>query len=462
LLSITFFGAAGTVTGSKYLVETDNSAVLVDCGIFQGPRELRILNWDRPVYKASKIDAVIITHAHIDHVGFLPRLFRQGFDGRIYATPATIELAAISLLDTAHLQAEDASYRNRKKLTRHKEAEPLYTVHDAETVIKRMFPIPFDKRFELTDEIAFRYQPAGHILGAASVKIETVNAGKENTIFFSGDVGRYGSSLVKDPVSPESCDYLVCESTYGGRLHEVENPYSVFEDLVNTAVEEKSVILIPAFAVSRTQQITYIINSLVRQKRIPPIPIHIDSPMAISVTDIYCKYHDLHKIGLEDLTGETCLLEGRNVFMHKDRNSSKALNKLKGPAIIMSASGMMTGGRIMHHLINRLPDPSCTLIISGFMAQGTIGRKLADGEKEVFIHKQPVSVKAKVKSVLGLSAHGDFQELLHWLEPLNPAPKRVFVTHGELSQSEAMAGHLKNERNWDCYIPKLNEKIELE
>jgi len=458
---ISFHGATGTVTGSKYLLESEDSRVLVDCGMFQGARELRLLNWDKPAFNPARIDSVILTHAHIDHIGYLPRLVSQGFRGRVFATPPTIDLAAISLFDTAHMQMEDAAYRTRKKYTRHEKALPLFDTGDAELAIKRMLPVGFDKFIAISDNIRFRFQPAGHILGAGGVEVTAGNGSGKTTIFFSGDVGRYGNPLTIDPTPPPECDYLVCESTYGGRLHEPDDPYQVFADLINDAITDKSVILIPAFAISRTQQIIYIINDLIRHKRIPPIAIHIDSPMAISATDIYCKYHSLHRIDIRELAPDQCMLEGRNVFLHKDQNTSKALNKLKGPAIIMSAGGMMTGGRIMHHLINRLPDPACTVVITGFMAEGTIGRKLLDGAKEVYIHKQPVAVGAKIMIVHGLSGHADYFELLHWLEPLTTPPRRVFITHGELSQSEAMAGHLQQERKWECYIPSLNEKIEL-
>jgi metallo-beta-lactamase family protein len=461
VIQLSFHGATGTVTGSKYLVEANGDKVLVDCGMFQGARELRLLNWNSSPFNPAHIKAVILTHTHVDHIGYLPRLVKHGFKGKVYATAPTIDLAAISLLDSAHLQMEDATYRTRKKITRHKKALPLYDNRDAERAIRLLSPVPFNAPVPVTDHISFHFQPAGHILGAAGVFLTASENGRQRTIMFSGDVGRYGNPLVINPAPPPECDYLVCESTYGGRIHKPEDPYAVFEELINDCIKNKSVLLIPAFAVSRTQQIIYLINNLIRRKRVAPIAIHIDSPMAISVTDIYCKYHDLHELDSAELDGDDCVLEGNNVFTHRDRDSSKSLNELEGPAIIISASGMMVGGRIMHHLINRLPDPSTTVLITGFMAAGTIGRKILEGEKEVYIHKRPVKVNAKIKIVNGLSGHADYNEILHWLEPVKRPPRKVFITHGEKSQSEAMADHIRNEKDWECYIPVLDEVTEL-
>ncbi|MEE9555232.1 MAG: MBL fold metallo-hydrolase [candidate division Zixibacteria bacterium] len=461
MIELSFHGATGTVTGSKYLLNVNGKRVLIDCGMFQGPRELRLLNWEKPAFKTTDIDSIILTHAHIDHIGFLPRLVKHGFKGKVYSTPPTADLAAISLMDTAHLQIEDAAYRTRKKISRHKKALPLFNKTDAERSIKLITPVSFGEEITVTPELRFVFRPAGHILGAAGVEINASDNGTPRRVLFSGDVGRFGNPLVLDPVPPSECDYLVCESTYGGRIHPPEDPYSMLEDSINDAVANKSVILIPAFAISRTQQITYLINDLIRQKRIPSIPIHIDSPMAISVTDIYRGYHELHRVGLDRIGGPECALDGKNISMHRDRNESKALNKVKGPAIIISASGMLSGGRILHHLINRLPDPSTTVITAGFMAGGTLGRKLLNGDEVVYIHKRPIRVKAKIVSIHGLSGHADSFELLHWLEPIKKAPRKVFVTHGEQSQSEAFVAYLKKERNWDCHIPVLGETVQL-
>ncbi len=461
MIQLGFHGAAGTVTGSKYLIETNGRRVLIDCGMFQGSRELRQLNWTDPPVNPKLLNAIVLTHAHIDHIGYLPRLVARGYQGPVYATAPTIDIAAISLLDTANLQMEDAEYRNKKKLTRHEVALPLFTDDDAERALKLFEPVPFNEWISIDEAIRFRYHIAGHILGAAGVEVELNDEGRTRTVFFSGDVGRYGNPLTVDPSEPPACDYLVCESTYGGKIHPPEDPHTIFADLINQVIREKGVLLIPAFAIGRTQQVLFLIHDLIEHKRIPPIDVHVDSPMAVSATDIYCKYHNLHSVDLNRLGGPNCVLNGSNVQFHKTKKSSQELNDLKGPAVIISASGMLTGGRILHHLLNRLDDEKTTVALVGFQAQGTLGRKLLDGEKAVYIHKTFKPVNARIVSLSGMSAHADYQELLHWLEPIQTPPRTVFVTHGEPDQSEAMVGHLSHERQWTCYRPQLGETIEL-
>jgi len=461
LVKLAFHGAAGTVTGSKYLLTVNDHGLLIDCGMFQGARELRQRNWQPLPFDQAMIDGVVITHAHIDHVGFLPRLVRDGYNRKVFTTAPTTDLAGISLLDSAHIQEEDAAYRTKKKLTRHGVALPLFTTENAEDTLKLMVPTPYDTWTSINDSIRFRLHIAGHILGAASVEVEVRDGSRKFNVLFSGDVGRYGNPLTANPTEPPQCDYLVCESTYGGRIHEPEDVYYVFEQLLNEVIDKKSILLIPAFAVGRTQQVSYLIHGLIENKRIPRIKIHIDSPMAVSVTDIYCKYHSYHSVDINKFGGRQCPLNGKHVKLHRKRKSSKLLNRLKGPAIIISASGMLSGGRIMHHLINRLPDPDTTLALVGFMANGTLGRKLAEGDRKVYIHKQPIEVEAKILSLRGLSGHADYYELLHWLEPVKKKPRMVFVTHGEESQSVAMADHIRDQYGWDCMIPTLNEAVEL-
>ncbi len=461
MISLAFHGAARTVTGSKYLITVNDRKILIDAGIFQGRRELRRLNWEPLPFAGSDLDAIILTHAHIDHIGYLPRLIKDGFRGKVFCSAPTAELAEISLLDSAHIQEEDANYRNKKKLSRHKKALPLYTVEDAEDAIRMIHPVPFDNWESLNDEFRFRLAVVGHVLGAAGIEVGLNDNGRKTDIFFSGDVGRYGNPLTRNPAHPPECEYMVCESTYGGRLHAPEDPRATFIKLINDAVERKAVLLIPAFAVSRTQQITYLINELTRYGLVPPVELYLDSPMAISATEIFCRYHSFHKVDIKKIGGPNCVLNGERVHLCRKRKESQKLNKLKGPAIIMSASGMLTGGRIMHHLMNRLGDPQTTVALAGYMAEGTLGRKIAEGAEEVRIHKQLFKVQAKIVKMRGLSGHADFYEMLHWLEDMEKAPKRVFVTHGELSQSEAMAEHLKTKRNWNCHIPTMGEVVEL-
>ncbi len=461
MMKITFHGAAGTVTGSKYLVEVNNKRVLVDCGMFQGPKELRDRNWQPLPFDPKGIEAVILTHAHIDHIGFLPKIVREGYSKPVYATPPTVDLAQVSLLDTAMLQMEDAQYRQKKKLSSHEVVLPLFDTDDAEAAQKLFRAVKFNEWRAIGNEFRFRYHTAGHLLGAAGVELEMDDGINKRSIFFSGDVGRYGNPLTTDPVKPPACDYLVCESTYGGKVHPAEDAFSVFEELINQVVRDKSVLLIPAFAIGRTQQITYLVNELISKKFIPPIHVHIDSPMAIAATEIYTKFASYHAINPNRLGGSRGVLDGDNVTLHRSRKSSQALNDLEGPAIIMSSSGMMTGGRILHHLINRLPDPRTTVALVGFMAEGTLGRKLMEGTDLVYIHKMPIEVKARLVNFLGMSGHADWFELLHWLEPVEYQPRKVFITHGEKEQSEAMAQHLKEERKWETVQPKLDESFTL-
>ncbi len=457
MMQITFHGAAGTVTGSKYLVQVNDRKILVDCGMFQGPKELRERNWLPIPFDVTELSAVILTHAHIDHIGFLPKIVRDGYTGPIYATPPTVELAHVSLMDSAMLQMEDAQFRQKKHLSRHEVVLPLFDTDDAEATKKLFRKVQFNEWISIGEEFRFRYHVAGHLLGAAGVELVMDDGPNRKSIFFSGDVGRYGNPLTTNPVMPPQCDYLVCESTYGGKVHPAEDAHTVFEELINEVNRDRTVLLIPAFAIGRTQQITYLVNDLITNDFVPPIHIHIDSPMAISATEIYMRYPTYHSIDLNKLGGAKCVLNGNNVTLHRTRKSSQTLNELKGPAIIMSSSGMMTGGRIMHHLLNRLPEQRTTIALVGFMAEGTLGRKLAEGEELVYIHKQPVEVKAKVVQFQGMSGHADWFELMHWLEPVKYQPRKVFITHGESTQSAAMAQHLKEERGWETIIPKLDE-----
>lgn len=461
LIQLSFHGAAQTVTGSKYLVTAGGKKILIDCGMFQGARELRVRNWDPLPFNPQEVETVILTHSHIDHIGYLPKMVREGFGGTVYATPPTVDISNISLLDTAHLQMEDAEYRNKKKITRHEKALPLFTTDDVNAAVSLLSPLPFNSWTQIDDSFRFRYHDAGHILGAAGVELEISDGKRKVSIFFSGDVGRYGNPLTNDPTEPPQCDYLVCESTYGGRIHPPEDPEFELANIITEVIEKKTVLLIPAFAVGRTQQIVFLTNHLIRHKRIPPINIHIDSPMAISATEIYEKFGDYHPINMDEKDGKKSLLNGANVFFHREKSESKQLNRLKGPAIILSASGMMSGGRILHHLLNRLSNPNTIMMLVGYMAEGTIGRRLMDGETVVYIHKTLVPVRAKIVKIMGLSGHADYFEMLHWLEPYKKKPLKVFVTHGEISQSEAMAAHLKEERGWDCLIPSLDQTVEL-
>ncbi len=461
MITLGIHGAAKTVTGSKYLLTINDRKFLVDCGMFQGRRDIRRKNWEELPFQPAEIDAVILTHAHIDHIGYLPKLVALGFKGEILATAPTIDMAKVLLADSAKIQEEDAEYRNRKGITRHKPALPLFTSDDAKLVNSMFRPVSYGQWVELGKELKLRYYIAGHILGAASVEIVHNDGNLRRSVLFSGDIGRYAVPLVSDPQPPPVTDYLVCESTYGGKVHPPSDTFHEMSELLNDVVDRKSVLLFPAFAVGRTQQLIYMINVLIKQKQIPQMDINIDSPMAVKATDIYCRYSEYHSVNKDLLGGEKCPVGGKNVILHRKRKASKKLNELKGPGIIISASGMLSGGRILHHLINRLPDPQTTLALVGFMAEGTLGRRISDGEKTVRIHKTPIEVNAKVVHQPGLSGHADSYELLHWLDRENLNPSRVFVVHGEESRSEAMAEQIRNEKGWKCLVPEMDQTIEL-
>lgn len=461
MITLSFHGAAGTVTGSKYLLDVNGKRILIDCGMFQGTRELRRRNWDPLPFEPGSVSAVVLTHAHIDHIGYLPRFVKDGFERSVYCTAPTADIVKISLMDTAELQMEDAEFRNKKKLTRYEKAEPLFTSDDADEALRLLKSVNFGTWTEIGEEFKFRYHVVGHLLGAASVEVLVKDGVREVSILFSGDIGRYGNPLVKNPQEPPECDYLICESTYGGRMHPVEDPYYQFDILLDEVIAEKKVLVIPAFAVGRTQQIIFLVDDLVRHKRIKPVEIHLDSPMAMTATDIYIKYHNYHQTDLARIDQLGKILNGHRVNLHRTRTQSQMLNNLKGPAIIVSSSGMLTGGRILHHMINRLPKRDTIVALVGFMAEGTLGRKLLDGEKLVYIHKQQIEVKAKIVTVSSLSGHADYYEILHWLESIKKAPKRVFITHGEPDQATAMAEHIQKERGWETLIPTLDQRVEL-
>jgi metallo-beta-lactamase family protein len=460
VVRLEFHGAAGTVTGSKYLLVVNDEKILIDCGMFQGRKELRERNWAAMKFEPAEVECVVLTHGHIDHVGYVPKLVKSGFSGKIYCTAPTEDIAGISLEDTAHIQMEDAEYRTKKKLSSHEVALPLFTDDDVRDALALFSPQPFLTWIKVSDHIRFRYHVVGHLLGAASVEVEVTDGPRKLTVQFSGDIGRYGNPLVKNPTEPVECDYLVCESTYGSRIHPAEDPHTIFADLINEVAAKKSILLIPAFAVGRTQQIVFLVHDLMEHNRIKPIEIHIDSPMAVAATDIYLKYHSYHAIDLDRL-GPGSVLNGKHVHIHRKRDSSQELNKLKGPAIIISSSGMLTGGRILHHLIQRLPDPKTVVALVGFMAEGTLGRKLQEGADMVYIHKAPVSVQARIVNIQALSGHADYHEILHWLEPIKNAPRMTFITHGEPNESAAMAEHIQKERGWPTHIATLDEVVEL-
>ncbi len=457
---LTFYGAAETVTGSKYLLEADSARVLVDCGLFQGLKPLRLKNWEPLPFDPSTVQAVVLTHAHIDHVGYLPRFVRFGFKGPVYCTPATSELAELILYDAAKNAQEDADYMNDQGVTKHQPALPLFNSDDVAHALKLLVPTKRETWFAPAAPFWMRYHDAGHLLGAAMIEVEIRSGNPPLRILFSGDVGRYQAPLYHDPTPPPACDYLICESTYGDRDHPPGNVLDQLSDVVKMAIARGGVILVAAFAVGRAQQLIYLLRELIQQKRIPELPIYLDSPMSVNTTKIYCDYAAEHAISTDDLTGPGCPLDGPNVHLAKSVAESKQINAVHSPAIIIASSGMMTGGRILHHLEQRAGDPKNTIMLGGFMAEGTRGRAIQDGAKYVRVYGHDVSVRAAVVEIPALSGHADRGELLRWLQPLT-APRQAFLTHGELPSATAFAATLAKERGWKTLVPHLGQTVEL-
>ncbi len=462
MAKITFLGATGTVTGSKYLLETDGKKLLIDCGMFQGLKQLRLRNWaDFPVDPTS-IDTVILTHAHIDHTGYLPKLVQMGFKGTVYATPATMDLSAIMLPDSAHLQEEDAKYANKKQFTKHAPAMPLYNITDAQNSLELFQALPYGKVEQLSPNVTLCYRDAGHILGSAFVDIRITTEDGERRILFSGDLGRPGQPILRDPHTVFGTDYLVLESTYGDRLHGQTDKKTDLARIINESYKRGGVLVVPSFAVGRTQELLFSIRELEEEKRIPVMPVFVDSPMAINATNIFMKNAQDH-----DLESKVAELKGIDILKTVDLrftqtpDQSKGINNIAGRAIIISASGMVTGGRILHHLFNRLENPNNTVLFIGYQAEGTRGRTILEGADTVKIHGQQIPVRAHIEQISGFSAHADYNEILAWLSSFNEAPRKIFIVHGEISQSRALGERIRNTFNWETAIPEYLESFDL-
>jgi metallo-beta-lactamase family protein len=460
---ITFLGAAQTVTGSKYLLEAGGARVMIDCGLFQGPKRLRVLNWEPLPPPGDSPHAVVLTHAHLDHCGYLPRLFKGGFRGKVYCTPATKELTRLILLDSARNQKRDADYANRKGFTRHKPALPLYDTKDARQALKRLRAIDHGGWVCVKRPIWVRFHDAGHLLGSSFLEIEIrdgENDRPRERWVFSGDLGRYDAPLYHDPKPPPPCDYLVCESTYGLRNHPGENLLDELQREITLARERGGVTLFASFAVGRSQQLIYLLRVLMHQGRLPKLPIYLDSPMAVEATEIFRGYWRDYDLAEGQTGNYGHVLEGEGLDLVTTVAESKKLNQIMRPAVIISSSGMMAGGRILYHLKRRLPDPRNTILMSGFSVPGTRGALLNAGAKTLRIHGQDVPVRAAVARVRGLSGHADQSEILRWLEPM-PGPKNVFVTHGEKKSALGLADLLHHQRGWDTVAPELHETHEV-
>jgi metallo-beta-lactamase family protein len=450
---LTFLGGAGTVTGSKYLVEHGGLRVLVDCGLFQGLKALRLMNWEHAPIDPRTLDAVLLTHAHIDHSGFLPRLIREGFRGPVWCTHPTQELCRLLLPDSGHLQEEDAEYANRKGFSKHHPALPLYTEEDGRAALERFRTVKFGQDLALGEGASARFTHAGHILGAASVRL-SVNG---RSILFSGDLGRYDDVLMRDPADAPASDWLVMESTYGDRLHPDDDPSDELADAIRRTIGRGGSLLIPAFAVGRAQLLLLVIAQLKARRAIPDVPVFLNSPMAVDTTALYRRFAKGHRLD------ETQLHEMATVAtMVRSVEDSKALNRIAYPSVIISASGMATGGRVLHHLKALGPDPRNTIALVGYQAPGTRGADLQAGKRTLRIHGADHDVRAEVITVPGLSAHGDADDLMRWARTMPRAPKRAFVVHGEPAASAALAQRLHAELGWQADVPARGDAVELD
>lgn len=447
-----FLGAVGTVTGSRYLLTNDSQNILIDCGLFQGAKELRLKNWDRFPIDPAKIQALVLTHAHIDHSGYIPRLINEGFRGKIYCTAATKALCEILLLDTGYLQGEEAEWINRHHFSKHHPALPLFTQDEAKRALEHFVAKDFNEEFEVSKNIKATFRYAGHILGAASVVISVADI----KIGFSGDLGRPADYLLFPPDKMPEVDYLVLESTYGDRNHPQTEPLDDLETLVNEAVRKNGAILIPAFAVGRAQSIMYQLSILKKTGRIKDIPMYLNSPMAESVAKLYEDFRSLHR-----LNDQACEEMASVVKYIHTAEQSKKLNQKKEPMLIISASGMATGGRIVHHLKAFVSNPTTTVLLTGFQAGGTRGRSLQEGAREIKIHGEMIPVKAAIRVLSNSSAHADSSEIIDWLIQSNVKPKKVFLTHGEPDSAAAMKDKLVEKFGWNCSAPVLNQEFVL-
>jgi metallo-beta-lactamase family protein len=466
-IKLTFLGAAGNVTGSRYLVEVDGIRILVDCGLYQ-ERQFQDRNWDPFPIPPSSLDAVLLTHAHLDHCGLLPKLVKDGFNGPVYCTEATAEIARIVMLDAGHIMEEDAAYKRK----RHKRegripphpVVPLYTVDDAAACDGLFAPVKYEQAVTIGDCAEVTFHEAGHILGASMINVRLSCNGLKRTILFSGDVGRNDKPLINDPTDFEQADYVLVESTYGERVHEdVDDIKEKMTEAVNATRAAGGNVIIPSFSVERSQEVLYYLHELLMEKKIPPIMAFLDSPMAIRVTEVFNDHPEM----LDDkmralLANHDSPFDFKGLKMTRTTRESKAINSIRGTVIVIAGSGMCTGGRIKHHLINNISRPESTILFVGYQAQGTLGRLILDGARQVRIFGEMVPVKARVERITGFSAHADRSELLRWAGALASPPRRAFVIHGEPATAQRFAETLQKEKGWSAMVPAAGQAVELE
>lgn len=450
-VKIQFLGAAGTVTGSKYLIETGEKTILVDCGLFQGLKELRLRNWAGFPVDPSKIDLVLLTHGHLDHTGYLPKLVSEGFSGRIFGTKPTLEIAKIILEDSARIQEEDAERANAGKFTKHKPAKPLYDTRDVENAVRHFQPQPLDKWLELGQQVYCRFRYNGHILGATFIELKI----GPRLFVFSGDIGREQDALMLPPEKPEKADVLFIESTYGNRFHKGDSENDL-ADIINKAVLSRGTIIIPSFAVERTQTLMYLLWKLKKNHLIPAIPIYMDSPMGANVLEVFENNLSWHKLPLDDCR-EMC----KDIKLIRTIAETYSLAASKSGKIIIAGSGMASGGRVLTYFVQYLGDPSATILLAGYQAKGTRGRQLEEGAGEIKLFGKYFPVKAKISKIDNLSSHADQSGLINWLSKLKSAPENIFIVHGEPDAAQALKEKIEEVYGWNCNIPGLNQIVTI-
>jgi metallo-beta-lactamase family protein len=463
-IRLKFLGATENVTGSRFLIEADGHRFLVDCGMHQ-ERELRGRDWDAFPVEPSSIDAVLLTHAHLDHCGYLPKLVREGFSGQVYCTPASAAIAKISLLDSAHLQESDAENKRRRHEREGREGPhpevPLYTVQDAENCFPQLHPVPYKETVPLGDGISATFFDAGHILGSAMIALDVHLNGERRRIIFTGDIGRWDRPIVNNPTTFEQADYVVMESTYGNRTHAaVEAVDEQLEQVIKNAIKARGNIIVPSFAIERAQELLYHMRELLTARRIPHILVFLDSPMAIKVTEVFRDHPELYDEEAKEIlkrSGSPFDFSGLVAVSTADQ--SKALNYLGGSAMIIAGSGMVTGGRIKHHLVNNISRPESTVLFVGYQAVGTLGRQIVDGAEEVRIFGEKYPVRARIEQIEGFSSHADQNELLRWLSTIKNTPRKVFIVHGEKESSEEFARLVAEKRKCDVMIPSYSDEV---
>jgi len=452
-LKISFLGGAGTVTGSKTLVESNGKRILVDCGLFQGLKELRNMNWAPFPIEPDTVDAIILTHAHLDHCGYLPVLIKNGYKGKIYCTEPTEELAQIILLDSAKIQEEDAERANTHNYSKHPKAKPLYTVQDVQHTMKHFSSQSFNETIVIDEEISFQFLNNGHILGSAFVDLNIA----DKKFIFSGDIGRTEPMLLYPAKKIKTADYIILESTYGDRLHPETNVKEELLKVVQETYDNRGILMIPSFAVERTQEIIYLLYQLAEEEKLPKMQIYLDSPMGVNATNVYNKYHELQNISNYEINRMYEDVRFVNTY-----EESKALVMDKSPKIIIAGSGMMEGGRILHYLNNHIDNDRNTLLFVGFQGEGTRGRAITEGTREIKFFGEYRKVRCQIRNLTSLSAHGDQSEMMEWLKHFEKAPKTIFLNHGELHQSDSLRVKIETELKWEVEIPHLNSSYIIE